>query len=82
MALSMGLFSNMRYQAVSGIDRMLSERINFMWVYLLLSATFRAGNQMLGQPTRLYMQVGPTHPDPLWPTVQGTGVPAGCCGGG
>ena len=57
MALSMGLFSNVRYQAVSGIDRMLSDRINFMWVYLLLSASFRGLSQAIGQPTRLFLQV-------------------------
>lgn len=57
LALSMGLSSNLRYQLVSGLDRILSERINFMWVYLLLSASGRAFNQWFGQDTRLYLQV-------------------------
>ena len=60
MAASMGVFGNMRYQLVSGVDRMLSDRINFMWVYLLLSSCCRAANQCLGHPTRLYLQVSYT----------------------
>ena len=68
LAMSMGLFSNVRYQAVSGLDRLLSERINFMWVYLLLSASFRAASQLVGQPTRLYLQVS-SFPPQLQPLL-------------
>lgn len=88
MAASMSLFSNLRYQAVSGIDRVLTERINFMWVYLLLSSTSRAASQCIGQPTRLYLQVGHTlkwcsisvsGASLRWPIVSRT-MPAHECG--
>ncbi|KAK9809724.1 hypothetical protein WJX73_010795 [Symbiochloris irregularis] len=56
MAASMGLASNLRYQAVAGLDRAIADRINFMWVGLLLSASARAANQWIGQPTRCWLQ--------------------------
>ena len=59
MALSLGAFSNLRYQAASGIDRLMFERFAWLWAYLAASTVFRAGSHVVGQPTRLFLQVWP-----------------------
>ena len=59
MALSLGAFSNLRYQAVSGIDRVLFERGPWLWANLAATTAFRAGAHLLAQPTRLFLQVLP-----------------------
>ena len=80
MALSLGAFSNLRYQAASGIDRLMFERFAWLWAYLAASTVFRAGSHVVGQPTRLFLQVRAEPSDcpaalalppllwrPLWP---------------
>ena len=57
MALSLGLFSNVRYQIVGGIDRYLFDHCNFLLSYLSLSTLFRTFSTIIGQPTRLHLQV-------------------------
>ena len=58
MALSLGAFSNLRYQAVSGIDRVLFERGPWLWANLATTTALRAAAHLVAQPTRLFLQVG------------------------
>ena len=60
MALSLGVFSNLRYQAASGIDRVMFERFAWLPAYLAASTVFRAASHIVGQPTRLWLQVLPS----------------------
>ena len=62
MGLSLGAFSNLRYQAVSGIDRVLFERGPWLWANLVATTAFRAGAHLVAQPTRLFLQVLPPAP--------------------
>lgn len=57
MALTMGVFANMRYQLLGGIDRYLFDHSNFLLPYLGMSIAFRAVSTWYGQETRLHLQV-------------------------
>jgi hypothetical protein len=57
VALSMGIFSNARYQIVGGVDRYLFDHSNYLIPYLLTSTVFRTLSAWNGQETRLHMQV-------------------------
>jgi len=57
MALTMGVFANMRYQLLGGIDRYLFDHSNFLLPYLGMSTAFRAVSTWYGQETRLHLQV-------------------------
>ena len=57
MALSMGVFSNLRYQLVGGIDRYLFDHAEHLWPYLAASSGFRWVSTIYGNETRLHFQV-------------------------
>ena len=57
MALSMGVFSNLRYQLVGGIDRYLFDHAEHLWPYLAASSAFRGVSTVYGNETRLHFQV-------------------------
>ena len=57
MALSMGVFSNLRYQLVGGIDRYLFDHAEHLWPYLAASSGFRWVSTHYGNETRLHSQV-------------------------
>ncbi len=57
LAVTMGLFTNVRFQVVGGIDRYLFDHSNYLFSYLALSTAFRAASTWIGQPTRLHLQV-------------------------
>lgn len=57
MALSMGVFSNLRYQLVGGIDRYLFDHAEHLWPYLAASSAFRGVSTIYGNETRLHFQV-------------------------
>jgi hypothetical protein len=81
MAASMAVFANGRYQAVSGMDRYLFDRMNMLLPYLMFTSMVRAVSQVFGQPTRLHLQGLPTKaplraPRPALPQRQSTAAPA------
>lgn len=57
MALSMGVFSNARYQLVGGIDRYLFDHAEHLMSYLAASTAFRWVSTNFGDETRLHFQV-------------------------
>lgn len=57
MALSMGVFSNARYQLVGGIDRYLFDHAEHLLPYLGASTAFRWVSTKFGNETRLHFQV-------------------------
>ena len=59
MAMSMGVFSNARYQLVGGIDRYLFDHAEHLWPYLIASGIFRGVSTKFGNETRLHFQVWP-----------------------
>lgn len=59
LALSMGVFSNARYQITGGIDRYLFDHAQHLIPYLTISSAFRALSTCFGQETRLHLQVIP-----------------------
>jgi len=69
LAATMGLFTNVRFQVVGGIDRYLFDHSNYLFSYLALSTAFRAASTWIGQPTRLHLQARPRGPRcrPVWP---------------
>ena len=56
LAVTMGVFTNVRFQVVGGIDRYLFDHSNYLFSYLALSTAFRAASTWIGQPTRLHLQ--------------------------
>ncbi|KAK9826747.1 hypothetical protein WJX81_004762 [Elliptochloris bilobata] len=62
LAVTMGVFTNMRFQVVGGIDRYLFDHSNYLFSYLALSTAFRAASTWIGQPTRLHLQGLPVEP--------------------
>lgn len=56
LAVSMGIFSNLRYQLISGVDRYLFDHSNYLWSYLVSSGIVRLSSNRLGEPTRLALQ--------------------------
>ena len=64
MALSMGVFSNLRYQLVGGIDRYLFDHAEHLWPYLAASSAFRWVSTIYGNETRLHFQVCSCLPAP------------------
>lgn len=56
LAVTMGVFTNVRFQIVGGIDRYLFDHSNYLASYLALSTAFRAASTWIGQPTRLHLQ--------------------------
>lgn len=60
MGLYMALSANLRYQAVSGFDRWMFDRCNVLWTYLGFSSVVRMGNNVVGEPTRRWLQGVPT----------------------
>lgn len=56
LAVTMGAFTNVRFQIVGGIDRYLFDHSNYLVSYLALSTAFRAASTWIGQPTRLHLQ--------------------------
>ena len=83
MALSMGVFSNLRYQLVGGIDRYLFDHAEHLLPYLATSSAFRCVSTIFGNETRLHFQACPvtllsasaTHPQ-SWP---GLDIESACC---
>ena len=57
MALSMGVFSNARYQLVGGIDRYLFDHAEHLVPYLGASMAFRGVSTGFGTETWLHVQV-------------------------
>ena len=57
MAMSMGVFSNARYQLVGGIDRYLFDHAEHLIPYLAASTAFRWVSTKFGNETRLHFQV-------------------------
>jgi hypothetical protein len=55
-AAAQGIFGNLRYQMVAGIDRYLFDHANFLWSYLAASGVFRSISTSLGDQTRRYLQ--------------------------
>lgn len=60
MGLYMALSGNLRYQAVSGIDRCMFDRCNVLWTYLGCSSIVRLGNNLIGESSRRWLQGIPT----------------------
>lgn len=60
MGLYMALSGNLRYQAVSGIDRCMFDRCNVLWTYLGCSSIVRMGNNLVGETSRRWLQGIPT----------------------
>ena len=66
MGIYMALSANLRYQAVSGIDRGMFDHCNVLWMYLGASSAVRLCNNLLGEATRRWLQGIPSHaPAPL-----------------
>lgn len=55
-AAAQGIFGNVRYQMVSGIDRYLFDHASFLWSYLGASGAFRTASTAVGDQTRRYLQ--------------------------
>jgi hypothetical protein len=55
-AAAQGIFANVRYQMVAGIDRYLFDHANYLWSYLGASGAFRAVSTAVGDQTRRYLQ--------------------------
>lgn len=60
MGAYMALSANLRYQAVSGIDRGMFDHCNVLWMYLGASSAVRLCNNLIGEPTRRWLQGIPT----------------------
>jgi hypothetical protein len=45
-------------QIVAGVDRYLFDHARFLWSYLVASGTFRTISTVVGEDTRVYLQVG------------------------
>lgn len=56
MGAYMALSANLRYQAVSGIDRGMFDHCNVLWMYLGASSTVRLCNNLIGESTRRWLQ--------------------------
>ena len=56
MGAYMALSANLRYQAVSGIDRGMFDHCNVLWMYLGASSVVRLGNNLIGETTRRWLQ--------------------------
>lgn len=61
MGMYMALSANLRYQAVSGIDRGMFDHCNVLWMYLGCSSAVRLCNNLVGEATRRWLQGIPTH---------------------
>ncbi|GFH07141.1 predicted protein, partial [Haematococcus lacustris] len=48
--------ANVRYQLLGGLDRVLFERTNFLWTYLLLSSSARLVSTSVGELSRAWWQ--------------------------
>ncbi len=59
LAASLGLCANARYQVIGGIDRYMFDRCSMLWVYLIVSSTYRLVTQVGGEKLRLHLQVCP-----------------------
>ncbi|EFN57777.1 hypothetical protein CHLNCDRAFT_20786 [Chlorella variabilis] len=55
-AAAQGIFGNLRYQMVAGIDRYLFDHASFLWSYLGASGAFRTLSTTMGDQTRRYLQ--------------------------
>jgi hypothetical protein len=55
-AAAQGIFGNLRYQMVAGIDRYLFDHANYLWSYLAVSGIFRSFSTAVGDQTRRYLQ--------------------------
>ena len=60
MGAYMALSANLRYQAVSGIDRGMFDHCNVLWMYLGASSVMRLCNNLIGETTRRWLQGIPT----------------------
>lgn len=60
LALSMGLFANLRYQMIGGIDRYFFEHSTQLWSYMTTSSVFRVISNRFDEATRLHLQNLPT----------------------
>jgi hypothetical protein len=69
LAGSMALFSNGRYQIISGVDRYLFGHSNYLWSYLAFSGIVRVASNRIGEPTRLALQGLPSDPPRRSPAV-------------
>ena len=56
LAASMGIFANMRYQIISGVDRYLFDHSAYLMSYIVASGIVRVASNRLGEPTRLTLQ--------------------------
>ncbi|KAK9816670.1 hypothetical protein WJX72_003527 [[Myrmecia] bisecta] len=56
LAVSTGIFTNLRYQMIGGVDRYLFDHSNFLWSYLAASGIVRVISNRIGEPTRLHLQ--------------------------
>ena len=56
MGAYMALSANLRYQAVSGIDRGMFDHCNVLWMYLGASSIVRLCNNLIGETTRRWLQ--------------------------
>ncbi len=61
MGMYMALSANLRYQAVSGIDRGMFDHCNVLWMYLGCSSAVRLCNNLVGEATRRWLQGIPSH---------------------
>ena len=52
MGMYMALSANLRYQAVSGIDRGMFDHCNVLWMYLGCSSAVRLCNNLVGEATQ------------------------------
>lgn len=55
-AAAQGIFGNVRYQMVAGIDRYLFDHASYLWSYLGASGAFRTVSTTVGDQTRRFMQ--------------------------
>jgi len=70
MAVSLGAFSNARYQIVAGVDRYLFGHSTFLWSYLAFSGVLRVISQGIGEPTRRALMGLPNDPPAYQPVQQ------------
>jgi hypothetical protein len=63
LAVSTGIFTNLRYQMIGGVDRYLFDHSNYLWSYLVASGAVRVISNRIGEPTRLHLQ-GLPHTSP------------------
>lgn len=56
LAASVGVFANMRYQIISGVDRYLFDHSAYLMSYIIASGIVRVASNRLGEPTRLTLQ--------------------------